>query len=103
MKLITIVNARLALQKLVEQPLPLRTAWQVMQLVDRCNIHLQFYGDRRRQLGADPDPDQLDELNSMEISELNATVRIQLPIGSNVQLSDSEVKSLQPFVEFTEE
>lgn len=102
MKLITIVNARLALQKLVEQPLPLRKAWQVMQLTERCNIHLQFYGDRLQKLGPEPELEKVMELREMEISDLDALVKISLPLDSELQLSASDIKNLQPFVDFEE-
>lgn len=103
MKLITIVNARLALQKLVEQPLPLRTAWKVMQLTERCNIHLQFYGDRLQRLGPEPEMEKVRDLREMEISDLDALVRIPLALDSDIKLSASDMKNLEPFVEFKEE
>ena len=102
MKLITIVNARMSLQKLVQQDLPIRTAWQVMKLTDECNIHLQFYGGQIRKLGDDPDPDKLAALQDMEISELDARVKISVPLDGNIRLSAVDLKALAPFVEFEE-
>ena len=100
MKLITIVNARMSLQKLVQQDLPIRTAWQVMKLADRCNIHLSFYGDQLARLGPEPDPDKLAQLQELEISELNALVKIDLPLDGDLRLSAADIKHLTPFVNF---
>ena len=55
MKLIEIVNARGALQKLVVQDLPLRTAFRVVEVVEKCNRHLRFFSQERQKLGAIPD------------------------------------------------
>lgn len=103
MKLITIVNARMSLQKLVQQDLPIRTAWQVMKLTDECNIHLQFYGNQIRRLGDEPDPEKLAALQDMEISELDARVRIPVPLDGSIRMSAVDLKHLEPFIDFEEE
>lgn len=102
MKLVDIVAARDALQKLVAQDLPLRVAYHLMKLTDSCNFHLEFYGTERMKLGELPDPDRLRELNEMEVTDLKET-RLRIPITDGLRLSASDVKALEPFIVFFEE
>lgn len=99
MKLITIVNARAALQKLSVQDLPIRSAWEVVKLIDECNVHLMFYG---QQMQKKPDREHLQELNEMEISGFDARVKIRVPLAEDLRLSAADIKALEPFVEFEE-
>ena len=102
MKLIEIVNARDSLQKLVRQDLPLRLAYRLTHLTDAINFHLNFYGSERMKLGEDPDPERLEELENMEITDLHHE-RLKLPIRDGLVLSAADVKMLEPFIEFYEE
>ena len=99
MKLITIVDARASLQKLVGQDLPLPAAWAVMQLADACNVHLNFYGTERGKLGPDPDPEKLAELHDLEVGS-PAAEKIRIALADNVRLSAVDLKALEPFVDF---
>lgn len=102
MKLIEIVDARDSLQKLVGQDLPLRLAYRLTRLTDAINFHLNFYGSERMKLGENPDPERLEELENMEITDLHHE-RLKLPIRDGLVLSASDVKMLEPFIEFYEE
>lgn len=102
MKLIEIVNARESLQKLVGQDLPLRVAYRLVKVTDAINFHLSFYGAERAKLGENPDPAKLRELEEMEITDLHHE-KLKLPIRDGLVLSASDVKMLEPFIEFYEE
>ena len=102
MKLMEIVNARHALQKLIAQDLPLRVAYRLMKLTDSCNFHLNFYGNERMKLGTDPDPARLAALNEMEVTDLKET-QLRIPIADDLKLSAADIKALEPFIVFYEE
>lgn len=95
MKLIELVNASASMQKLITQDLPLRTAYQVVLLVDKCNPHLAFYGNEIRKAKTD---DQVEELNSMDVPE--AFDRITIPLTTDIRLSAADVKCLEPFIDW---
>lgn len=99
MKLIEIVNVRGSLQKLVAQDLPLTKAWEIMKLTNTCNVHLEFYGMKRAKMGGRPDPDQMEALDNLEIQDI-PTEKIRIPLLDNILLSASDIKALEPFVEF---
>ena len=100
MKLIEIVNARTAMQKLVGQDLPLKEAFGLVKTVDACNVFLTFYGQEMLKLGSNPDPERMKELNEMEAEGFRPeTLRICLDTVG-VKLSAADVKALEPFVEF---
>lgn len=99
MKLINIVNARGALQKLVAQDLPLRTAFEVVELVEKCNRHLGFFSQMRQKLGALPDEKKLSELENFEVTDLDR-LRIEIRADDSLRLSAADVKVLEPFVRF---
>lgn len=100
MKLIEIVNARGAMQKLVAQDLPLRTAYQVVGLVETCNRHLGFFSQMRQKLGALPEETKLAELENFEISDLDGIVPIEIRADDSLRLSAADIKVLEPFVSF---
>ena len=103
MKLKDIVNARDGLQRLVVQEMPLPTAYAVLKLTDRCNLHLSFYGNERAKLGADPDPERLSELENMPVEDFNDFEPIPIPITERIKLSPTAMKALEPFVMFFED
>lgn len=100
MKLINIVNARYALQKLIAQDLPLRTAYALVNLVEKCNRHLSFFSQMRQTLGAEPDEDKLRELENFEVEDLDASAPVEVKAAENLRLSASDIKVLEPFVRF---
>lgn len=100
MKLIAIVNARGALQKLITQDLPLRTAFRIGELVEKCNRHLAFFSQIRQNLGALPDEVKLAELESFEVSDLGKDLPIEICADDSLRLSAADIKALEPFVRF---
>ena len=100
MTLYEIVCARTGLQQLVAQSLPLPIAYAVLELTERCNLQLNFYGSERAKLGEKPDPDRLRELHDMTIPEFDRFERIRIIMTDDVKLSPASMKALEPFVEF---
>lgn len=98
MKLIEVVNAREALGKLVVQDLPLKMAYRLTVLTNKCNFHLEFYGQEIAKCRSEED---VEELNNMEINDLHEA-KLHLPIMDGLVLSASDVKALEPLVEFYE-
>lgn len=102
MKLIDIVNARAPLQKLVQQDLPLRTAWELVKVTDEVNRCLSFYAEELSKLGSEPDPVRLQELQQLDVQPPTPEpFRIQIQDG--LRLSAADVKLLEPLITFTEE
>lgn len=101
MKLIELVNARTALGKLIVQDLPIRTAYELMELTDEANRHLLFYGQELGKFDPEKDPERLDELNGMEI-DVGGPERIRISLGGELRLSAGDVKMLLPLIEFIE-
>lgn len=97
MKLIDIVRARESLQKLVTQDLPIRTAYELMNMTDICNRHLVFYGQELAKFDPVADPDRLRELEDMEVSDIHA---VSVQITDGLKLSAADVKMLLPLVSF---
>ena len=87
MKMYDIAVASKPLQKLIEQDLPLRKAYELAMLVTKLNPLLSFYGEQLMQ-GRDQA-----ELNSLEI---------ELTLDTDVKLSAGDIKCLEPFVIFAE-
>lgn len=102
MKLCNIVWARTAMQKLIQQDLPLKCAWSLMKMTDSCNVHLEFYGQEMAKLGPKPDPERVRELDGLEVEDLPAE-KIRIPMLDSLRLSAADVKALGPFVEFYSE
>lgn len=98
MKLFTIVQAHQGLQKLLGQDLPLRQAYQVMQLVEKCNPNLMFYANELKKAGEDEE--KIKALNEYSI-EMDLE-KIRIPLDTDIRLTASDVKFLSPFVEFYE-
>lgn len=94
MRMYDIAVASQPLQKLIEQDLPLRKAYELAMLVTKLNPLLSFYGAQLMQ-GRDQA-----ELNSLEI-DLDVR-RVELTLDTDVKLSAGDIKCLEPFVLFTE-
>lgn len=99
MKLIELVNARAALGKLVVQDLPIRTAYELMELTDEANRHLMFYGQELGKFDPEEDPDRLEELNNMEV-DVGGLGRIRISLDGELRLSASDVKMLTAIIDF---
>jgi hypothetical protein len=100
MRLIDIVNARCSLQKLAAQDLPLKTALAVVRTVEAANSYLGFYGGEIAKFNPEEEPARLKELNEMEIDDFQPE-RIAISAEMDgIRLSASDVKMLEPFVDF---
>lgn len=97
MRLYDIALAADPLQKLVNQDLPLRQAYQVAMLATRVNPHLEFYGAQIA-LGKDPQ-----ELDVFDVSEFDTVQPIILPLSLDLRISAADIKRLEPFVSFLDE
>lgn len=98
MKLIELISAARPLQKLIMQDVPLRTAYDLMQITEEVNPHLQFYD--REVLKSGEDIKRIEELQNLEIDcEFKA---VEISKDTDICLSASDVKLLQPIVIFTE-
>ena len=97
MTLLQIVNARESLQKLVAQDLPIRKAYDLMQLTDLCNKHLMFYGQEIAKFDPEKNLKRLVELQELEISDVP---KITIPLSGDLRLSASDVALLLPLIEF---
>lgn len=97
MKLIELVDARDSLQKLVQQDLPIRKAYEVMQLTEEANRHLLFYSQELAKLGDDPDPEAVKELDGFEIA---GPERIRIEMAGGLRLSAADVALLLPLIDF---
>lgn len=97
MKLIDLVNARDSLQKLIVQDLPIRKAYELMELTDLCNRHLAFYGQEIAKFNPAENPDRLKDLDEMAVEDI---ARITVPTTDNLKLSASDVKMLLPLIDF---
>ena len=93
MKLYDIAIAAKPLQKLIEQDLPLRQAYELAILAKKLNPTLEFYGT---QLASGRDQN---ELNALDV-ELPELPRITLPLDLDIKLSAGDVNCLAPFILF---
>ena len=101
MELITIVRAQNGLQKLIVQDLPLVQAYQVMKLVEQANIHLTFYSNEMVKCYGDEN--RIKELNDLNITDFDEREKIRIPLNTNISLTPSDIKFLEPFIDFYEE
>ena len=99
MKLIQIVNAKRALEKLITQDLPLKEAFALVNMVDSCNGFLKFYGNEIIKINPETEPERLKELNDMEVDFNPEIIRVNMNT-KGLTLSAANVKSLESFVEF---
>ena len=99
MKLIDIVNARESLTKLAGQDIPFQQAYNLMKLIDKLNIHLDFYGKEVVKSGWDEE--RINRLNEFEIDDIPSE-KVKIKMLDSVFLSASDIKALEPFIEFEE-
>lgn len=100
MRLSTIVAAAAPLQKLIQQDIPIRKAWELTQLVSRINPMLEFYGQQLTRCETD---EAVRELGELEMEGFEDCFRLELWLGLPVSLSAADVHNLEPFVRFCEE
>ena len=96
MELIKIVTARDALQKLIMQDIPMRQAYELMKFTDGINRHLNFYGQEIAK--ANGDEEKIKELNAFVVDDIPEKIHVKML--DTVLLSATDMKALEPFVEF---
>ena len=89
MKLYDIALAAKPLQKLIEQDLPLRQAYELAILATKLNPTLEFYGNQL--MSGRPQA----ELNNLD-ADLPELTRIELPHELDIKISEGDVTRLEP-------
>ena len=103
MKLQSIVIAAPSIQKLIDQDMPLRTAWELTRLLDTCNPVLEFYGAELAKMEDAADREARHRsLCELELPDFDKFKRVRLPLEMPLTLSAADVKRLEPFVDFKE-
>lgn len=102
MKLSEIVTAAPALQKLIMQDVPIRLAYALAQLINKCNPQLDFYGREIVKIGNEEN-DRRQELLNLELEEFDKHDPIVIPLGINISLSAADIKCLEPLVIFKDQ
>lgn len=97
MTLSEIVTAAPALQKLIMQDVPIKFAYALAQLINKCNPQLDFYG---REIVKSEDSDRRQELLDLVLEEFDGYEPLVLPLDINVNLSAADIKCLEPLVRF---
>lgn len=97
MRMIELASASEAFKKLIVQDMPMKQAYSIVLLVDRCNPHLSFYGNeilKRRTA------EQIEELNNMRVEGFDDFEKIKITLSDDIKLSASDIKCLEPFIDF---
>ena len=104
MKAYNLVDAVPALQKLVREDLPLRTAYRLSKMVRKVNEELDFFRAKEAELKARHEykvpAAEYEELLNLEI-DWNGD-KIEIPLDTNIELSCADVEALEPFITFKE-
>ena len=103
MKIEDIVIAAGSIQKLIDQDVPLCTAWALKKLLDRGNPVLEFYGQELAKYGEAPDAEsRRAQLLALTLPDFDGFARVAVPLDVPVKLSAADIKRLEPFVQFCE-
>lgn len=97
--MLQLASASEALKKLIVQDMPMREAYSIVLLVDRCNPHLLFYGSEIQKRKT---AEQIEELNNMDVDGFDHFEKIKISLSNDIRLSASDVKCLEPFIDFVE-
>lgn len=104
MKAYNLVDAVQALNKLVREDLPLRTAYRLSKMVRRVNEELDFFKAKETELKAKHEykvpVSEYNELLNLEIDWDEP--KIEIPLDENISLSVADIEALTPFIEFKE-
>lgn len=101
MLLKNIVIAAPSIQKLIDQDVPLRTAWQLSRLMDALNPALEFYGRELAKTAPERAEAAQEELLALDLPDVDPGI-LYLPLDLPVRLSAADIKRLGPFVRFSE-
>lgn len=104
MKAYNLVEAIPALQKLVRENLPLRTAYRLSKMVRKVNEELDFFKAKEAELKAKHEykvpVSEYNELLNLEIDWDEP--KITIPLDDHISLSVADIEALTPFIEFKE-
>lgn len=104
MKAYNLVEAVPALQKLVRENLPLRTAYRLSKMVRKVNEELDFFKAKEAELKAKHEykvpVSEYNELLNLEIDWNDP--KIEIPLDADINLSCADIDALTPFIEFKE-
>lgn len=101
MLLKSIVIAAPSVQKLIDQDMPLLTAWQLSRLMDTINPALEFYGLELAKAAPERTDQARKELLALDLPDVDPGI-LYLPLDLPVKLSAADIKRLWPFVRFSE-
>lgn len=96
-----ILSAVPAMNKLVAEDLPLRTAHRLALLTGKLNPHLDFFHKKQAALEADGQAEEKFQALLDYQVELDAE-RIDISLAENIHLSAVDVNDLMPFVRFVD-
>lgn len=104
MRIYDILNAIPAIQKLVREDLPLRTAYRLSKMVRKINEELDFFKAKEAELKAKHEYQvpamEYNELLNLEIDW--ADPKLTIPLDDHISLSVADIEALTPFIEFEE-
>lgn len=103
MKIFEIVNASTALRRLVNQDMPLKTAYWLTRLVDKLNTHLSYFDQNmeRIQKLADNKDSELDALLQEEV-EVDFK-KVTIVLDDRIRISTSDILTLRDnFIDFVD-
>lgn len=120
MKLIEIVNAVPALQKLNNQNLALQLSYNIMKMADCLQAEIKFFDEQKNRIfekygkkrnGELRIPERNEKQANNEFKELlNTDVfikdefkKVKIPLSEDIKLSANDITNLLSFVEFTEQ
>lgn len=99
-----VLRAAPSIQKLVSQPLPLRTSYRLSKMVRNVNEELDFFKAKEAELKAKHEykvpVQEYNELLNLEIDWEEP--KIEIPLDENICLSVADIEALTPFIEFKE-
>ena len=110
MKLIQIINATKPMQELVKQPMRLKTAHRLSQMVTAINSEVEFFQSEREKIlqGYDPQTDtlekkahikkQLDALLNFDIDWDRTPIVLKMTDLEDIKMSVADIQCLDGFV-----
>lgn len=111
MKLIQIINATRPLQELVRQPMQLRTAHRLSQMVNAINSEVEFFQAERNKLAKKYNPQtdtlemkaqaqkEMEALLNFDVEWEHQPVVLKMSDLDDIKLSVADIQCLEGFVE----
>lgn len=94
-----LVNSIPALRRLYEQPLPLKTSYEVYQMIEqKINPKLAFFDDKRTEIQKRADNNDI-ELNKLLDETVDLDIeKIHINIEDNINISPADLEYLMTFI-----